>query len=192
MISGALIPEVADQVMGHHGDTYRQFYLPDLIERDFSSIYFGSSPQDGLVAAVARMGLTWDKRAPTELTSQQKLEVRNEPELIRLRERRDRYKRRLTVLGFRPLGKAGGHPDYVRYQVIGRNINSMTTTLRKKRLDEEIRLFHDTIDDLEIDRQLGGQPVAEPYIPRPKKVESPERALVPQAHFSTAQCLWKR
>ena len=23
--------------MGHHGDTYRQFYLPDQIERDFSS-----------------------------------------------------------------------------------------------------------------------------------------------------------
>ena len=64
MTSGALIAEEADQVMGHHGDTYRQFYLPDLIERDFSSIYFGTSPQDELVAAVARMGLTWDNGPP--------------------------------------------------------------------------------------------------------------------------------
>ncbi|OQU95668.1 hypothetical protein CLAIMM_01849 [Cladophialophora immunda] len=164
--------------MGHYGDTYRRFYLPDLIERDFSSIYFGTPPQDKLVHAIARMGLTWDKRAPTDLTLQQKQEVRNDPRLVRLRRRRDRYRRRLTALGFHPLQTAAGHPDHVRYKAVERRINSTTITLKKKRLDEEVRLFHDTIDDLEIERQLDGRPVAEPYIPRIREFESPERALV--------------
>lgn len=175
---GALIPEEADQVMGHHGDTYRQFYVPDLIERDFSSIYFGTSPQDELVRAVARMGSTWDKRAPTKLTAQQKQEVRNDPELVRLRERRDRKRQQLTRLGFSPLRTAAGHPIYARYKDLERKINSVTASLRKKRLDEEIRLFHDTIDDLEIERQLDGRPVAEPYVAPVSQFESPERALV--------------
>ena len=54
----------------------------------------------------------------------------------------------------------------------------MTTTLRKKRLDEATRRFHDTIDDLEIERQLDGQPVTVSYIPRTMEFESPEQALV--------------
>ncbi|KIW87203.1 uncharacterized protein Z519_12105 [Cladophialophora bantiana CBS 173.52] len=174
----ALIAEEADQVMGHHGDTYRRFYLPDLIERDFSSIYFGTPPQDELVRAIARMSLTWDKRAPTDLSPQQKQEVRNHPELVRLRRRRDRYRQKLSRLGFHPLRRAAGHPDYIRYKAAERKINTMTTTLKNKRLDEEIRLFHDTIDDLEIDRQLDGRPVAEPYTPRVMEFESPERALI--------------
>src|ERR1700744_3834965 len=112
----ALIPEEADQVIGHHGDTYRRFYVPDFIERDFSSIYFSTPPQNELVRAIARMGLTWDKRAPVRLTRQQKQEVRNYPKLVRLRQRRERYRRKLTELGFRPLHTAIGHPAYIRYK----------------------------------------------------------------------------
>ena len=178
--AGTLIPEEADQVMGHHGDTYRQFYLPDLIERDFSSIYFGTPPQDDLVRAVARMGLAWDKRAPTELTPEQKQEVRNHPELARLRQQRDRHRRRLGNIGFYPLHTAVGHPRYARYKELDRKINSVTTMLKKQRLENEIRLFHDTIDDLEIERQLDGRPVAQPHVPRTVQFESPERALVAQ------------
>ena len=177
---GTLIPEEADQVMGHHGDTYRQFYLPDLIERDFSSIYFGTPPQDDLVRAVARMGLAWDKRAPTELTPEQKQEVRNHPELARLRQRRDRHRRRLRRIGFYPLHAGVDHPRYALYKELDRKINSVTTVLKKQRLEEEIRRFHDTIDDLEIERQLDGRPVAQAHVPRAVQFESPERALVAQ------------
>lgn len=178
--AGTLIPEEADQVMGHHGDTYRQFYLPDLIERDFSSIFFGTPPQDDLVRAVARMGLAWDKRAPTELTPEQKQEVRNYPELARLRQQRDRHRRKLGNIGFYPLHTAVGHPRYARYKELDRKINSVTTMLKKQRLENEIRLFHDTIDELEIERQLDGRPVAQPHVPRTVQFESPERALVAQ------------
>lgn len=175
---GTLIPEEADQVMGHHGNTYRQYYLPDLIERDFSSIYFGTPQQDELVHAVARMGLTWDKRAPQGLTAQQKQEVYNDPKLVRLRRRRDTYRQRLTRLGFYPLRTATSHPDYAKYKRKVREISSTTTVLKNKRLDQEVRHFHDTIDDLEIARQLDGRSVAEPYVPRAVEFESAERALV--------------
>lgn len=164
--------------MGHHGDTYEQFYMPDLIERDFQSIYFGTSPQDEVIRAVARMGLTRDKRAPVELNAQQKLEIRNDPRLVMLRARRDQRRERLTRQGYYPLSTATDHPDYIRYKQLGRKINSVTTTLRNKRLAEVIREFHDNIDGLEIDRQLDGCTVAEPYfIPTPE-FESPDRALV--------------
>ena len=49
--------------MGHHGTTYEEFYMPDLIEHDFQSIYFGSPSQDALIQSVAYIGLTRDKRA---------------------------------------------------------------------------------------------------------------------------------
>jgi hypothetical protein len=178
---GALTPEERNQTMGHHGDTYEQFYMPDLIERDFQSIYFGTSPQDEIIRAVARMGLTRDKRAPAgpaDLTAQQKSEIRNDPRLVSLRARRDRRRQRLTRQGYYPLSTATDHPDYIRYRELGREINSVTTTLRNKRLAEAIREFHDTIDGLEIDRQVDGRSVAEPYVAPVPTFESPERALV--------------
>ena len=82
---GALTPEERNQVMGHRqSSTYEQYYMPDLIERDFQSIYFGTPSQDLLIQSVARMGISRDRRAPTELTEDQKLEVWNNLELVQL------------------------------------------------------------------------------------------------------------
>ena len=79
--------------MGHRqSSTYEQYYMPDLIERDFQSIYFGTPSQDLLIQSVARMGISRDRRAPTELTEDQKLEVWNNLELVQLCKDRKRYK----------------------------------------------------------------------------------------------------
>jgi Protein of unknown function (DUF3435) len=84
----ALTPEERNQVMGHkHGSTYERYHMPDLIERDFQSIYFGTPSQNLLIQLVARMGLSWDRRAPTELSEDPKLELRNDPELVKLRKK---------------------------------------------------------------------------------------------------------
>jgi hypothetical protein len=53
--------------MGHLGSTYEKYYTPTHITRDFQSIYFGSPSEDLLIESVARMGLSQDRRAPTEL-----------------------------------------------------------------------------------------------------------------------------
>lgn len=90
---GVLTPEERNQTMGHHGSTYEQFYMPDLIERDFQSIYFGTPAQDLLVRSVARMGLSRDERAPTKLNEKQKRQVYMHPKLVRLREKRELCKK---------------------------------------------------------------------------------------------------
>ena len=66
--------------------------MPDLIECDFQSIYFGTPSQDLLIQLVARMGISRDRQAPTELTKDQKLEIWNNLELIQLCKDRKQYK----------------------------------------------------------------------------------------------------
>lgn len=70
--------------MGHHGSTYEQFYVPDLLERDFQFIYFCNPSQDAPLRSVARTGLSRDKQAPTKLSDEQKEEVRNNLALLKL------------------------------------------------------------------------------------------------------------
>ena len=177
---GVVTPEERNQVMGHHGSTYEQYYLPDLIERDFQSIYFGTAPQEELIQAVARMGLTRDKRAPIELSAEQKLEVRNDPGLVRLRARRDGRRERLMRRGYYPLSKAAGEPDYIKYQELTREINKMSTSLKARRLREAIREFHDNVDGHEIDRQLDGPTQSHGSTRAAAEMELPQRALVAQ------------
>ncbi|KAJ9634908.1 hypothetical protein H2199_008772 [Coniosporium tulheliwenetii] len=153
-INSVLTPEERNQPMGHHGSTYEQFYMPDLIERDFQSIYFGTPPQDALIRSAARMGLSRDKRAPRELTEEQKLEVNNDPELVKLRKKRERCKEKIRDRGYYSIEVAKGTHLHTRYEEIKRKINNMTNTLRRKRLDQAILDFHDSIDTIEIDRQL--------------------------------------
>ena len=66
----ALTTAEHNQAMGHRpgAHTYEQYYLPNLIERDFQSIYFGTTSQDELVQHVARMGISRDERAPIGLS----------------------------------------------------------------------------------------------------------------------------
>jgi hypothetical protein len=134
--------------MGHrHGSTYERYYQPDLIERDFQSIYFGTPSQDLLIESVARMGLSRDKRAPTDLTNDQKYEVKNHPELVKLREKRDRYKSKK---------KSKGTGFFKTYNSINCKINSLSKKLRRERLNQAVRDFHGSIDTIEINKQLDG------------------------------------
>jgi hypothetical protein len=147
--------------MGHHGDTYEEFYMPDLIERDFQSIYFGTPSQDDLIRSVARMGLSRDMRAPTGLTSEQKSEVKNHPDLVKLRNKRERYKKKIYDQGYNPLSAAKGTHLYDRYKEYDRKVNNKANTLRIQRRKQAIRDFHDTIDEIEINRQLDGVAIPE-------------------------------
>ncbi|KAJ9654854.1 hypothetical protein H2201_008928 [Coniosporium apollinis] len=155
-INSVLTLEERNQTMGHHGSTYEQFYMPDLIERDFQSIYFGTPSQDVLIQSVARMRLSRDKRAPTELTDEQKLEVRNNPKLVKLHKNRERCKKKIRDRGYYSIKAAKGTCLYARYEETNRKINNLTNTLRRRRLDQAILEFHDSIDTIEIDRQLDG------------------------------------
>lgn len=78
--------------MGYLGSTYKKYYIPTHITRDFQAIYFGSPLEDLLIESVARMGLLRDRHAPIDLNDNQLEEVRNNPKLIALCSKRNKYK----------------------------------------------------------------------------------------------------
>jgi Protein of unknown function (DUF3435) len=121
--------------MGHHGNTYEEFYMPDLIERDFQRIYFGTPAQDDLIRHVARMGLSRDNRAPIGLTDEQKLEVYHHPDLVKLREKRERYKNKIYRCGHYNLDAAKGTHLHDRYKEYNCKVQSKAAALRNERLN---------------------------------------------------------
>lgn len=164
--------------MGHSSETYERYYTPTHIARDFQSIYFGTPSQEDLVRSVARMGLSRDRRAPVELDDEQREEVHNHPLLVELREERDIRKHELHKQGFRPLLEAQGTSLYAEYESTIRKIGSTTEKLRRERLKEAIRAFHDSIDATEIERQLGGKPATKILTLPTPEFELRERATI--------------
>ena len=134
--------------MGHLGSTYEKYYTPTHIARDFQSIYFGSPSEDLLIQSVARMGLSRDRRAPTELDDEQQEASRNEPTLAALREERERYKTQLYDQGFYPLVQGEGTELYEKYENTKRKIGSTYQNMYRERLEKAIRGFHESIDIL--------------------------------------------
>lgn len=168
-----------NQTLGQQGQVYEQFYIPELIEADYQSIYFGTPSEDELIRAAARMGLSHDSRAPLGLTDAQKEEIRNDPEIMRLRDKRGRYTEKLVRQGYRPIETGKGTSLYARYEKIDRRIKSMTTQLKRARESQAKKDFHDTIDDLEINKQLDGAELPEmPTRARAMQFEFPERARI--------------
>jgi len=135
----ALTPEERNQAMGHTqgGSTFQRYYMPDLIERDFQSIYFGTPAHDDLIQAIARMGLSRDRRAPTELTDAQKDELRENPELVKFREKRDRCTAKI-----RRCLKPDADTDLKRQrEQLTAKIHSTLAKLHRERLNQAIREF---------------------------------------------------
>ncbi|KAF2024834.1 hypothetical protein EK21DRAFT_77812 [Setomelanomma holmii] len=177
-INSALDPVERNQTMGHLGSTYEKYYTPTHIARDFQSIYFGSPSEELLIESVARMGLSRDKRAPTELDDAQKAALWNVPALAILREERETYKRQLHDQGFRPLSKGLGTDTYNRYVDASRKISSTYQNLYRERLASAIREFHGSIDTIEVARQLSGEDAAEVLTIPAVKLELRERATI--------------
>jgi hypothetical protein len=142
--------------MGHLGSTYEKYYTPTHIARDFQSIYFGSPSEDLLIQSVARLGLSRDRRAPTELNEEQQEILRNDPALAILRTEREAYKAQLYDQGFYPLSKGEGTDLYKKYEETKRKIGSTYQRLYRKRFESAVREFHESIDTIEIARQLSG------------------------------------
>ncbi|KAI9761904.1 MAG: hypothetical protein M1840_001520 [Geoglossum simile] len=105
---------------------------------------------------IARMGLSRDRRAPTELTEDQKLKVKNHPELVKLRKERDQCKDEIYGKEYNIIEAAKGTDLFGKYKAVVGKINNMSIKLRRERLDQALRDFHDSIDTIEINKQLDG------------------------------------
>lgn len=173
--------------MGHIGDTYERYYTPTHIARDFQAIYFGTPSEEELIRSVASMGLSRDRRAPIELNDNQQKEVGNDPLLVGLRGKRERYKQKLKDRGFYPLAEAKGTPLHDKYEKIKKKISSTYQQLHRLKLNEVIRAFHDSIDTIEIARQLSGKAAVEVLTLPTVEFELRERATIAAMLFKTIE-----
>ncbi|KAL1593050.1 hypothetical protein SLS59_009375 [Nothophoma quercina] len=167
--------------------TYEKYYTPTHIARDFQSIYFGSPSEDLLIESVARMGLSRDRRAPTELDDAQQEELRNDPALAVLRKERETYKGQLHDQGFQPLSKGQGTDLYKKYEDTKRKIGSTYQRLYRERLDAAYNEFHESIDTIEIARQLSGKAAVEVLTLPAVEFELRERATIAGMLFKPIQ-----
>ncbi|KAF1343436.1 hypothetical protein EJ07DRAFT_149673, partial [Lizonia empirigonia] len=186
-INSALDSVERNQTMGHLGSTYEKYYTPTHIARDFQSIYFGSPSEDLLIESVARMGLSRDRRAPTELNDAQQEELRNDPALAVLRKERETYKGQLHDQGFQPLLKGQGTNLYKKYEDTKRKLSSTYQRLYRERLDSVYNQFHESIDTIEIARQLSGKAAAEILTLPAVEFELRERATIAGMLFKPIQ-----
>lgn len=173
----------ANQTMGHQGHVYEKYYMPTHIARDFQAIYFGTPSENDLVRSVARMGLTRDRRAPTDLNNEQKKELQNDPKLIKLRQERSEYTRLLHDQGYRPVSKAKGTSLYKEYQRKVSSISSTYQTLHRQKLHQTVIAFHKSIDSIEIEKQIKGKAVTEILVRKTAEFELRERAMIASIHF---------
>ncbi|OAL56175.1 hypothetical protein IQ07DRAFT_639770 [Pyrenochaeta sp. DS3sAY3a] len=186
-INSAFTTAERNQIMDQSGDTYERYYTPTHIARDFQAIYFGTPSEEQLIRSVASMGLSRDRRAPIELNDDQQREVRNNPVLVALRQERETYKKKLNKQGFHPLSKAKGTCLYDKYKQKNKEIASTYQQLHRVRLKEVIRAFHDSIDTIEIARQLSGKAAAEVLTLPPVEFELRERATIAAMLFKTIE-----
>lgn len=164
--------------MGHSGSTYEKFYTPTHIAHDFQLIYFGSPSEDLLVQAVASMGLSRDRRAPTQLNVKDKEALYRNPLLVSLREERTRLKEELYKQGFATLLEAKGTALHQKYLGVNREIVSTYQRLSRETIDAIIRDFHDSVDTIEVARQLSGKAATDVLTLPATDFELSERAAI--------------
>jgi len=129
------------------------------------------------------MSISRDRRAPTELNSRQLDEVKNHPDLVALRTERTECKVELHAQGYNPLRKAKGTDLYKKYVDTNLKAHSTYQKLHRERLAAAIREFHDTIDSIEIAKQLGGKAATEVLTLPAVEFELKERATIASMLF---------
>jgi len=181
--------------MGHRqgGGTYERYYMPGFIDADCQGIYLGNPPRNSLVDAVGRLGLTRDRRAPTGLTQDQRDEIKNHPEVVRLRRERDRCTQRIYDNGFQTIPEAVGTEWHTRHKEAQAAVARTISALTRKRRELAIQEFHDTIDTIEVNKQLQGiKPQKEILAPSTMDYELKERGVVAGLLFTSLDHLDER
>ncbi|KXX74184.1 hypothetical protein MMYC01_210518, partial [Madurella mycetomatis] len=178
----ALTPEEANQSMGHTlGDTttYVRFYTTDFIEVDFQEIVFGSEPQRDLIHLMGRLLRNGD--APTRLTDKQKTEINQDPNLSKIRQKRDCVRAEIRKRGWTDKSAKDhklGRRLLERHGRYHRQAESLRKRLHDQRLSQAIQEFHASAHGEEIRRQLNGIRPSEYLAPPTIEYQLPERARI--------------
>lgn len=185
-------PEERNQIMGHSGGTssvWRRFYMPEYVDRDVQSIYFGSTPQSELIRAIGR--IPRDSTAPTKLTAAQKESVKRDAKLAKAIQIRDSCKadirRRYTTVA-----KAQRTPEasslVKKYTQARKNASKVKVGLERELLRRSIQEHHKRASDEEIQRQLKGLYPQGILAPPDIHYELPERQRIATIFSQASDC----
>jgi hypothetical protein len=100
------------------------------------------------------MGLSRDRRAPTELDNKQRKKLQNDPALAILCKDQEAYKAQLHSQGYRLLSKGKGTNLCNKYDNTKRKMSSTYQRLYREQLELAVCKFHESINTIEIARQL--------------------------------------
>lgn len=187
-------PEERNQIMGHSGGTsavWRRFYMPEYVDRDVQSIYFGSTSQSELIRAIGR--IPRDSTAPTKLTAAQKESIKGDARLVKAIQVRDSFKadlrRRYTTIA-----KAQRKPTaeacmlLKNYMQAKKNASRVKAGLERELLRRSIQEHHKTASDEEIQRQLRGLYPQDILAPPDIQYELPERQRIATIFSQASDC----
>ncbi|KAK3369303.1 hypothetical protein B0T24DRAFT_707793, partial [Lasiosphaeria ovina] len=154
---------------------YVQYYMSTFNDADCQSICFGSAPQRDLVHLAGRLLRHGD--APTVLTDNQKFEVSRNPELTKCRQKRSKTLEAMKLQGYSTRAAAEGTRLATQYDDYKKKADRLNKKLKRERLQQAIKDFHDAIHIEEINRQLDGVKPSKVIAPT-MDYELPERAQV--------------
>jgi hypothetical protein len=129
------------------------------------------------------MGLSRDKRASKELNDVQRKEIQEDPSLVALRNKRDTYRKQLKAQGDSLLSAAEKEILREKHKQAGNEIANVRQRLLRLRLKQEICKFYDSIDIIEIAKQLNGKEAREAIMQLAIEFEFPERGIIAAVLF---------
>ncbi|KAI9732135.1 MAG: hypothetical protein M1834_004231 [Cirrosporium novae-zelandiae] len=143
-----------NQAMGHgRSSVYQTYYMSSYVNADVQAAYLGVPSNKALFRAVGRMSLRSDARAPTSLTDEQKAELEQDPSLIALRNEVQSIKEAISK-EYGIVTKSKGTALYKSYINAQNRYRWTRYSLNRKRKAMARQKFFDTIDTIEVDRQL--------------------------------------
>jgi hypothetical protein len=154
-------------------------------DTDCQSVCFGSAPQYDLVHLAGR--LLRHGGAPTTLTDEQRLEVSRHPKLVEYRQKSAILLEKMKSRGYSSRAAAEGTELADQYDQYRKKCANLGTKLRRMRLQQAIKDFHDSIHIDEINQQLHGLKASSVIAPPTASYELPERAKIAQLFSQAVQ-----
>ncbi|KAH0545274.1 hypothetical protein FGG08_000573 [Glutinoglossum americanum] len=155
-VDGVATTAERNQVLGHsRSDIFLRYYISERVKRDVQSAYLGRPARDALIRAVGRMSLARDPHAPNALSPKMLSEIKHHPRIMELQKKRRVVSAKIR-LNYRKIKNAKGTDAYRRYTQLCGNIASERQFLRSSKLEDIRREFFNTINTIEIERQLSG------------------------------------
>jgi hypothetical protein len=125
--------------MDNRGDVYERYYMPDFVDKDCQGIYLGTPRRDGLIRRVGR--LARHGRCPSCLTDEQKLEIKNDPDIVKATALRSTYGQEIKLKGYTTIKAAQRTRLFEQHKKAQANINNLKRQLSDALLDKLSKNF---------------------------------------------------